>query len=779
MRNCIRVLGLCIALSALLIVGFFEPVVGTGSAQAQSRQARTVVIRQIVVQGNQRIEAETVRSYMEITVGDTYDPAKVNRSLKALFRTGLFSDVRIFRQVSILVVRVVENPIINRVNFEGNKELKDKALRKEVQLRARVVFTTARAQKDVERIVTVYRRTGRFAARVVPKIIRLPQNRVDLIYEISEGPETSIARINFVGNRAFSDSKLRSVITTAESAWWKFFSRSDNYDPDRLNFDRELLRRHYLKNGFADFRVISAVAELARDGTSFFITFTVEEGEQYTFGRSEIATNLPELNPARLDAVILTEPGKVYDASKVDKTIDALTAEVGKTGFAFARVKPKINRDRENRIIHIVYTIQEGPRVYIERIDIIGNLRTLDRVIRRELRLAEGDAYNRVLVDRARRRITALDFFSKVEIKQSPGSAADKVILTLKVVEKSTGSLSFGAGFSTSESILGDVSVTERNFLGKGQFVRLRTSLSFKRQQLDFKFTEPYFLGRKMTFGVDAFATETDSEDESSFESRQLGGGVRFGFPLSEDSALSFRYLLSYDKIFNVDAATASPAVVQAQGSALTSLIGVTWAYDTLDSRVSPTKGVRVTLTQDFAGVGGDVYYSRTVGRAIAFYPIYFENLIGAIKTSAGYITGWNGRQVRILDRFFKGGDSLRGFERAGIGPRDTASANQDALGGKIYAISQFELTFPIGLPPEIGIRGGLFADIGTLFDSPTKGLPPGVVVADDASLRASAGVSVLWKSPLGPIRLDFAHAFLKKSYDKTEIFRFSGGTSF
>ena len=737
--------------------------------------AEAAPIRSVQVEGNQRIEAETVRSYMQISPGDEYSPAKVDASLKTLFRTGLFSDVRIFRRGNILVVSVEENPIINRVSFEGNRELDDEALAKEVELRSRVVFTRARAQADAQRIVALYRRSGRFSARVEPKIIKLSQNRVDLVFEITDGPTTKIERINFVGNREFSDSQLRRVISTSESAWWKFFTSSDTYDPDRLNYDSELLRRHYLKNGYADFRVLSANAELARDGESFFITFTVEEGPQYEFGESTVATSVPSLDVEQLTGVLRSEEGATYDATKVDKSIENLTIEAGKSGFAFAQVRPRAERDEENKRISVVYQVEEGPRVYIERIDIVGNVRTLDRVVRREIRLVEGDAYNRILVDRARRRITALDFFNKVDIKEQPGSSPDKVILIVEVEEKSTGSLAFGAGFSTAETILGDVTLTERNLLGRGQFVRLRTSLSFKRQQIDFKFTEPYFLGRNMSFGVDIFATETDLQDESSFDSRQIGAGLRFGFPLSENSRLTTRYSFTNDKIKDVDTANASLAIIQSQGTSNTSLIGYTVTYDTLDAPLAPTSGVRASFTQDFAGLGGDVFYVRTSAKGEYYHNIY-EGVVGLVRGSAGYITGWNGKKTRILDRFYKGGESFRGFERSGIGPRDIGAPNEDALGGEIFAIGTAEVSFPVGLPEEFGIRGALFTDFGTLFDAPSGGA---AVFRDDASLRASVGASVLWTSPLGPLRFDFAEAVLKESYDKTEFFRFSLGTRF
>ena len=768
MRKLFRSLRLTLGAIAV-VLGMSSGILWTAST------ADAAALRNIEVRGTQRIEAETVRSYMQIAPGDEYSAAKVDESLKTLFRTGLFADVRIFRRGNVLVVEVDENPIINRVSFEGNRELDDEALTKEVELRPRVVFTRARAQSDAQRIVALYRRSGRFSARVEPKIIKLPQNRVDLVYEINDGPVTKIERINFVGNQAFSDSQLRRVISTAESAWWKFFSSADSYDPDRLNYDGELLRRHYLKNGFADFRVLASNAELARDGKSFFITFTVEEGPEYDFGDSTVSTTVPTLDVERLQEVVKTEKGGTYDATKVDKSIENLTIEAGKKGFAFAQIRPRADRDEENKTISVVYEVQEGPRVYIERIDIVGNVRTLDRVVRREIRLVEGDAYNRVLVDRARRRITALDFFGKVDIKEQPGSAPDKVILIIEVEEKSTGSLAFGAGFSTAETILGDVTLTERNLLGKGQFVRLRTSLSFKRQQVDFKFTEPYFLGRNMSFGVDIFATETDLQDESSFDSRQIGAGLRFGFPLSENASLTTRYSFSNDDIKNVDEANASAAIIEAQGVSNTSLIGYTLTYDALDAPLAPTSGFRVSFTQDVAGLGGDVFFLRSSTKG-EYYHNLFEGVVGLLRGSAGYITGLNGDDTRILDRFFKGGDSFRGFERSGIGPRDVGTDNDDALGGEVFAIGTAEVTFPLGLPEEFGLKGALFTDFGTVFGASKDGAAD---FQDEASLRASVGASVLWSSPLGPLRFDFAEAILKEDFDKTEFFRFSLGTRF
>jgi len=763
---------------APLLMGCFL-MVGLLAASTVDAAAQSVV-REIVIKGNQRLEPETVQSYMRLSPGDQYDSGRINDSLKSLFRTGLFSDVRIERGAGgTLVVNVVENPIINRVSFEGNKELNDEDLGKEVELRPRIVFTRARVQNDAARIVELYRRAGRFAASVEPKIIERSQNRVDLIFEINEGPVTKVSRINFIGNRVFSDSQLRSVVSTEESAWYKFFSASDNYDPDRLAFDKELLRRHYLKNGFVDFQVLSAVAELARDGKSFFITITVEEGEEYKFGPSDIDSRVEELDLDRLRAKIKTTENETYDAGLVDETVESLTVEAGKEGFAFARVRPRVDKNVEEKTVSLTFAVEEGPRVFIERINIIGNSRTLDRVIRREIRLVEGDAYNRFLVDKARRRITALGFFSKVDIKQSPGSAADKVNLTVSVVEKSTGQFSVGAGFSSSEAIIGDLSITERNLMGRGQFLRLRTSLSFKRQQVDIRFTEPYFLGRRMSFGVDLFGSDTNQQEESSFSSRTTGAGLRFGFPISETVSFSTRYNFTNNNIRNV-AANASPAIQSSAGSANTSLIGFSLSYNTLDNPFDPTTGIRLGVDQDFAGLGGDVFFSRTSVAGSFYYPLLRKQVIASLSVSGGVITGLNGRNVRIIDSFFKGSETFRGFERSGIGPRETGTAiiSDDSLGGKIFAISTAEVSFPVGLPETWGVRGALFTDVGTLFDAPSPGAAT-ALQGDNASLRATVGASLLYKSPLGPLRFDFSLPVKKESFDKTEFFRFSAGTAF
>lgn len=747
-----------------------EPTFGTFQLAAND------VISSIVVEGNQRIEAETVRSYMAFKQGDVYDDEKVDQSLKTLFGTGLFADVTIRREGNRLIVAIAENPVINRVAFEGNSAVNDEALETEVQLKPRTIYTRAKVQGDVQRIVDVMRRSGRFSATVEPKVIQLPQNRVDLVFEIDEGPVTKIGGINFIGNQEFSDGRLREIIATAESAWWKFLSSADNYDPDRLAFDRELLRRHYLSEGFADFQVVSAVADLSRDGEEFFITFTVEEGEQYTFGPSEVTTELDKLDVEKLNSLILTVEGDTYDAGLIDKTVDALTFEAGTKGYAFSEVRPRVRRDKETLIAAVTYRITEGPRAYVERININGNLRTLDRVIRREMRMAEGDAFNRVLLERSERSIRALGFFAAVEVTEEPGSASDQTVINVTVQEQSTGELSLGFGFSSADSALADISLTERNFMGKGQLLRLRLALSGTSQQIDLRFTEPYFLGRDLVAGVDIFGVENDFQDESGFDERVTGFGFRFGFPLSENGRILTRYALRREEITNLT--TAARAFIQPRDE-IKSSVGYTYYLDRRNDPIEPTGGWDLEIDQEFAGVGGSVRYVRNEIIARTYYEIT-EEFLASLRLKAGSIEGI-GQDVNISDRFFIGGSDFRGFERSGVGPRDLVSDN--ALGAQAYAVASAEITFPNFLPEALDITTSLFSDVGVVGTADQNnvflGAAPLVNVEDDLTPRVTAGISIYWQSPFGPVRVDLSQAIQKEDYDKTESFRFSAGTRF
>ncbi len=748
----------------LLALVMMVPV--TGSAYAQSAP----VISRIIVEGNQRIEKETIYSYMTIAPGDRYNPGKVNKSIKALFATGLFADVSIQRRGDALLVRVVENPVINRIAFEGNKRITDEDLSAEVQLRARVVYTRTRVQNDVQRIIQLYQRSGRFAATVEPKVIQLPQNRVDLVFEIREGPITYIKKINFVGNKRFSDRKLRRAIASTENRWYRFFASSDTYDPDRLAFDRELLRKYYLERGYADMRVVAAVAELTEDRKAFFLTFTVEEGDLYRFGKIDITTTLKDLDIADLMSKVNTVEGEVYNADKVEKSIEALTFEAGRLGYAFVDVRPKVHRDQKSQTIGITYEINEGPRVYVERINITGNVRTMDKVIRREFRLAEGDAFNAAKLRRSRQRIRSLGFFDSVEVSQERGSAPDKTVVTVNVQERSTGELSVGAGFSTSENLIGNLSIRERNLLGKGQDLRASVSLSGRRQQIDLSFTEPYFLERDVSAGFDIVRRDTNYQDESRYDQQETGGTLRAGFPITENLRQAVRYTLQEDTIENVPS-DASIFIKSAAGTRLRSSFGYTLTYDVRDDRLEPTMGYIVKFDQDFAGLGGDVRYLKT-SIGYGYYVPVADDVVLALTARAGYIFGL-GEDVGLNDRFFLGGSGFRGFNSSGIGPRDRSTL--DSLGGNLRYVGGAELSFPTGFPAEYGLTGRVFTEAGSLTQVDDNGSN----IVDSGSIRLSAGFGLSWRSPFGPLRLDFGFPLIKDDLDVKQIFRFDFGTRF
>ncbi|MGI9501358.1 MAG: outer membrane protein assembly factor BamA, partial [Geminicoccaceae bacterium] len=692
-----------------------------------------------------------------------------------LYASSFFEDVALRREGDRLVVEVVENPIINRIAFEGNLRLDDDTLEPEVQLRPRVVYTRSRVQNAVSRILELYRRNGRYAAAVEPKIISLPENRVDLVFEINEGPLTEVGRIVFIGNEAFSDSTLRSVIQTRENAWWRFLTSDDTYDPDRLAFDQELLRRHYLARGYVDFNVRSALAELTPGGQTFVITFTLDEGKKYDVGDVKIDSRLRDLQPEQLRELLETTPDETYNADDVEASITALTDEIGKLGYAFVDIEPDLEKRPDEQTIDLTYVINEGARVYIERIDVIGNVRTLDELVRREFRLSEGDAFNTALLRRSRQRIQNLGYFEKVDLRTLPGSAPDKTRIEIEVTEKSTGELSFGAGFSTSDGPLGDIRLTERNLLGTGRSVSANFRLSQRRSEVDFSLTEPYFLDTNITAGVDVFRTETDFQDESSFDQTTLGGALRASYPLTEHLSHGLKFTVRQDEITDIDGDAS--AFIQAEaGKDLSILLGQTLTYDRRDTRFLPTEGYLLRLQQEFAGLGGDAQYLKHELVGSYYYP-FTPSWVLNLSARGGYIFGYGGEDVRLFDRFFLGGSSLRGFRFAGVGPRD--GDTDDALGGNSLATGTAELRFPLGLPEELRMFGRVFFEGGTLTGIDVPNGVSDADLLDSGSLRASTGIGLSWLSPLGPISIDFSEALLKEDEDNTESFRVSFGTRF
>jgi outer membrane protein insertion porin family len=751
---------------AVWLMSLLMPFMVFNLANAQSAG----IISKIVVDGNLRIEDSTVKSYLLFSEGSPYSRSRVDKSLKALFNTGLFADVAIRRNKQAVIVTVVENPIINRLAFEGNKNIDDDALAVEVQLRPRVVYTRARVQNDVQRVITVYRRSGRFAATVEPKVIQLPENRVDLVFEISEGEKTAIKKIRIVGNKKFSDSRLKEQISTEETRWYKFLSDNDTYDPDRLTFDRELLRKYYLGRGFADFSVTSAVADLTPDRDGFFITFTVSEGQVYTFGDIEVESAVKEINPDELKQLLTTIKGDIYNADAIEESIQNITFELGKLGYAFVNIRPRVTRDSENRIISLNYQINKGPRVYVERINITGNVRTLDHVIRREMGLVEGDAFNTALLRLSNAKIQSLNFFESVEVDRIDGSEDDKTVINVNVQEKSTGELTIGAGFSTVDSFSGDLQIRERNLLGKGQDLKLGFSLGSTNTQIDLGFTEPYFMGRDLSAGFDIFNTSKDLQDESGYDLDRLGFRLRSGFPLQPKWRASVNYSLVNEEISDVHT-DASTIIKKSEGETLISSVGYNIIYRNLDNFTLPTSGNKFTFGQTFSGLGGDVHSVKNTAEYIHFFPVT-DDVVLSLGGNGGIVFGI-GEDVILQQRYNLGGRSFRGFESRGIGPRDSAS--DDALGGNMYIVSSAEVRFPLGLPEELGLLGRTFLDVGTLTGIDDD--DPGVL--DDASIRAAAGIGFNWTSPFGPIQVNFSYPFLKEDYDKDEIFQFDFGTRF
>ena len=787
----------CAATASLLALVAGTPALAQTAPAAPAQQAapaaqpaapsETGVVNRILVQGNQRIDQTTVLSYLPIQPGDTIDPVILDVAIRTLTRTQLFADVQIGLQPNgDLVVRIVENPIINQVVFEGNGAISEDKLREEVTIAPRGIYTRARVQEDVGKIIELYRLSGRISANVTPKLVQLEQNRVDLIFEIDEGPETGVQSITFLGNQAFSDSELREVMVTKQTQWWRLFTKNDNYDPGRLDYDREQLRKFYTNRGYYDFRITSAVAELAPDDSAFAMTLTVDEGDKYNFGDIQVVTENDRLNADFLELLLPIRTGDLYESDKIESSVDALTFAAGSAGYAFVDINPTYRPNPETDTIDVTFNVSEGQRVYVDRINVIGNTRTIDPVIRRELMLTEGDAFNRTLLERSRNNLRALGFFKEVTVDETRGAAPDRSIVNVTVEEQPTGELSVGAGFSSVDSFVVNLGISERNFRGRGQNVVARVEWGSLRQQIDFRFTEPRFLGRDIGAGFDLFHSRYDFQEESSFDYRSTGAGLRLTYPLNGYSRLSTRYFIKDDEIlvpigYCDIGGSGSSALCEQVGASLNSSVGYTLVVDRRNDPVRATRGWSGSLRQDFAGLGGDVNYVKTELDATVYYGIT-PSWIVTVAGSAGYVSGWNGDAVRINDRFFKGGNSFRGFENAGMGPRDLTT--NDALGGNFYAVGTIELTLPNVLPEQYGIKTSLFADVGTLgaldnrYTLGSNGLPD-ASIADDLSLRASAGLSVHWKSPMGPIRFDFSQILSNEEYDRTETFRFSTSTQF
>lgn len=767
-------IGVAAALFCASLFGSVAVSIGTaGVSVAQSAQTR------VDVEGNRRVEADTIRSYFRVGGSERLDSAKIDAALKALYATGLFQDVRITPGNGRILVSVIENPVINRVAFEGNKKAKDEQLAAEVQSKPRGTLSRATVQNDVQRIIEVYQRNGRYDVRVEPKIIDLPNGRVDLVFEITEGAKTGVERIVFVGNSAYSDYRLKDVIKTGVTNWLSFLKSNDIYDPDRIEVDRDLLRRFYLRNGFADVRVVSAIGEYDPEKKGFIITFNIDEGIQYHFGAVNIQSTVPSVPPESLRYKLRVESGRVYNADAIEKSVEETTIEVAKRGYPFAAVRPRGERNVASRTVDVTFVVEEGPRTYIERINIKGNTRTRDYVIRREFDIVEGDPYNRALVDRAERRIKNLGFFKTVKITNEPGSAPDRIIINCEVEEQSTGEFSFAGGYSTADGIIGEVSLGERNLMGRGQLAKISVQYGQYAHGLDLSFVEPYFLDQRLAFGTDFFWKEAKSP-YLSYQSKTIGGDLKFGVPIAENISTQVRWTgyrqeislpWQYNNCNNnnpdgvntfpepnmmnlIDPQTGAPfannnpsaggplqncfqdgeaslAVRKelAQGPVFVSSLGYTLAYNTLDNNKNPTNGLILEFKQDGAGAGGDVNFLKSTLNARLYNEI-FPDIVGLLRVQGGYATGWGGEGLRMLDHFQGGPNMVRGFAPAGFGPRDltqplllcgsaTSGCGQsDALGGSLYWATSVEFQMPmLFAPKDFGMKFAVFADAGQLLD--------------------------------------------------------------
>jgi len=767
------------------------PVQPAGRVQPRLPAATGEVIRSIRVEGNERIEAGTILSYLLVQPGDRSDQDRIDRSLKSLYSTGLFQDVALRRDGPVLVVHVVENPLVNRIAFEGNKKLTDDQLRAELGLKPRAVFTPAQAQADRQHILDQYAKKARFDARVEPKLIRLDQNRVDVVFEITEGDPTLVSRIAFVGNKAFSETKLGEVVNSREQAWFRFLSSSDQYDPERVNFDKELLRRFYLKNGYIDFDVTDAKAELSPDRSSFFLTYTLKEGERFKFGAIKVNSTLRHVTGDELLPTVSLSEGDWYDGDAVSRNVDQLVEEAQHRGATFVDVKPRIVRNNEKHIVDLTFEVIEGPRVYVERIDIQGNVRTKDKVIRREMRMAEGDALNSQQIRKSRTRLTDLQYFGGVEVQPQPGSSPDKTVVNVNVQEKATGELSFGGGYSTDAGALIDVGLRERNLLGTGIAAGVNGVLAQKRSSIDAYVTDPYFLDRNLVAGADVFYITTNHISSTVYDEKRLGFTLSAGYQFNEHLSQGWSYSLIDRDVTNISQGASFYITDQAGYSSL-SQIGQVLTLDYRDSRINPHEGFVTRAGTDFAGVGGDSQFVRAKLDGTFYLPLerYLHDPDWVLAVSGGIGYFFNlGVQEKIIDRFFLGGENLRGFEAGGAGPHDIQTG--DALGGRFLWTQSTELRFPLPVPADLGLTGRTFVDVGAnsqaSFESGycanafpgtpnPNACPP---IYQSALPRVGVGAGISWQTPLGLINLDLTPFVVKQKYDQTQIFRFGFGTRF
>ena len=725
--------------------------------------------KNIKVKGNIRLDPTVIIRDSKINDYDFLDQKAFSNIIKNLYATGYFSDVKITENKQNIFISIKENPIIDNIAFEGNKEINDETILSEISLRAKKVFSSSKVKSDILKIQNLYKRLGFFSTFIDAKIINLGQNRINLVFEINEGLEAKIKKINFIGNKEFSDSTLSDVIFSEQTRWYKFWGSSDKFDQDRIDYDKDLLKKYYYDNGYIDFRVISANSQLVMDRKNFVINFKVFEGSRYMIEEINIEITNKELNNISFNDLISSEENDWFSSKLVERDIDKITEKSSDYGYAFVDVRPKIRKNKNGKVI-LTYVIEESEKIFVERINIRGNSKTHDKVIRREIQFSEGDAFNLSKIKKSERNLNKLGLFNKVELNYDPLPRSNKTNIDIEIEEASTGEFSVGAGFSSLDGALANVGIKESNLFGEGRELSLALGISTRKSNIDLKYTEPFFLGKNIATGIDIFNIRNNMKTYSGYKHNMIGFKLRAGYEIIDDLRHFSSYTLRRDKIHDIDPAT-SIYIRSQEGKNVTSAIGQALQYDNLNDRLNPTDGYRLRFDIDYFGLGGDSNHIATE-LAFAKFTKLFETTFVANFIEVGYIEPLDD-QVKINDRFIFTGERIRGFKNAGVGPRDVSTT--DALGGEKYIISRNELNFPLGLPEDLGVGGLIFGDIGTLF----KASETGTNVRDDIKFRASAGIGISWQSPFGPVKIYLSKAFLKESFDKVETFRFSFGTTY
>jgi outer membrane protein insertion porin family len=768
---------------AFILAGFVGLAAGAFSAAADPLDSSITVI------GNRHAGADMVRSYFHAGAGGKLDAQATDDAIKRLYATGLFSNVKISRAGDRILVIVVENPTIGRLAVEGNHKIKDEDLKKDLQSKPGGPLSRAYIQGDVVRLLDIYKQHGYFDAQIVPKTIEPKAGSnitaVDLVFEVKEGDKLAVRRVIFTGNRAFSETKLRAVVKTGVTNVISFLLNNDTYDADKIENDRDLLRQFYRDHGYADAR-ISSDGSYDAATKSVTVTFKIDEGSQYRLGAVGLNSNLKSVDPASLTPVLRMQAGDTYNADAVDKTAEDLSIQLAKNGEPFANVVPHVERKPGRQVIDIVYTVQNGKRLYIERIDIHGNIKTHDEVIRREFDFGEGDAYNRALVDRGERHLKQLGYFKNVSITTKPGSAPDRVVLDVAVEEQQTGSFFVSGGYSGQDGWLGSITVSDTNFLGTGDIAKVSTIYGQYARGVDVSFTDPWFLDQRLSAGIDLFGKQTFANTNQAFNTELYGGKVVFGTPITDNLSVSTNYSL-YKQGLSLDPSigTASLPIQQAaqMGPYWVSSVGNGVTYSTLDNRKNPTEGVWATVNNDVAGLGGAAKFARTT-QDVRYYHELGGDVVGMVRAQGGYVAPWGGQQLPLLDGFFGGPQLVRGFAPNGFGPRDiTPGTTMDNLGGNAYWTTSAELQAPVPfIPQDAGLKVAAFTDVGSLWATSASSattiaaLSPSQQIANSHAIRSSVGAGLIWDSMFGPIRVDYAYPLTKQPYDVTQRFQFSAG---